>query len=70
MLGGALSKQQEIVQEQTRWQEKKYSKKYKQFAFHCKGFMKELFLKGYLRESTKSPNNGKVGIFLIIAFTN
>ena len=32
----------------------------KQFAMHYKGFMVELLLKGYARESTKSPNDGQV----------
>ena len=32
----------------------------KQFAMHYKGFMEELLLKGYARESTKSPNDGQV----------
>ena len=32
----------------------------KQFAMHYKGFMEEILLKGYARESTKSPNNGQV----------
>ena len=32
----------------------------KQFVMHYKGFMEELLLKGYARESTKSPNDGQV----------
>ena len=32
----------------------------KQFAMHYKGFIEELLLKGYARESTKSPNDGQV----------
>ena len=31
-----------------------------QFPMHYKGFMEELLLKGYPRESTKSPNDGQV----------
>ena len=32
----------------------------KQFAMHYKGFMEEILLKGYARESTKSPNDCQV----------
>ena len=32
----------------------------KQFAIHYKGFLVELLLKRYARESTKSPNDGQV----------
>ena len=32
----------------------------KQFAMHCKGFIEEILLKGYARESAKSPNHGQV----------
>ena len=32
----------------------------KQFAMHYKGFTEELLLKGYARESTKSPSDGQV----------
>ena len=32
----------------------------KQFAMHYKGFTEKLLLKGYARESTKSPNDGQV----------
>ena len=32
----------------------------KQFAMHYKGFMEELLLKEYARESTKSPDDGQV----------
>ena len=32
----------------------------KQFSMHYKGFMEELLLKGYGRESTKSPNDGQI----------
>ena len=31
-----------------------------QFVMYYKGFMEELLLKGYARESTKSPNDGQV----------
>ena len=32
----------------------------KQFAMHYKGFTEKLLLKGYARESTKSPSDGQV----------
>ena len=32
----------------------------KKFAMHYKGFMEEILLNGYARESTKSPNDGQV----------
>ena len=32
----------------------------KQFATYYKDFMEELLIKGYARESTKSPNDGKI----------
>ena len=32
----------------------------KQFAMHYKGFIEELLLQGYARESIKSPNDGQV----------
>ena len=36
----------------------------KKFAMHYKGFMEELLLNGYARESTKSPNDGQVWYLL------
>ena len=32
----------------------------KQFPMHCKGFLEELFLEGYTRQSSKLSNDGKV----------
>ena len=40
----------------------------KQFAMHYKGFMDKLLIIGYARESTRSPNDGQVWFFLIMAF--
>ena len=51
--GGALSKQLEIGILRRMLRDKQFDMPYK-------GFMEKLLLKGYVRASTKSPNDGQV----------